>query len=118
MLDAEAFIHEVLVASLGVRPTIGDGFMPVVEVNLLDFDGGLYRAHLSVEFCAKLRDRWVSKYGVFPGASCSASGRGPSLRDLYAVRRCFATVLTSPCVACSHLQSRETKRRWTSPISH
>ena len=88
MLDAEAFIHEVLVASLGVRPTIGDGFMPVVEVNLLDFDGGLYRAHLSVEFCAKLRDRWVSM-GFSPARRAQQVAEG----RLYAIFTPFAAVL-------------------------
>lgn len=44
------------VASLGVRPTIGSGLKPVLEVHLLDFDRSLYGAHISVNFLHKLRD--------------------------------------------------------------
>jgi riboflavin kinase/FMN adenylyltransferase len=43
-------------ASLGVRPTIGTGLKPVLEVHLLDFDRSIYGAHLSVNFLHKLRD--------------------------------------------------------------
>ncbi|HMM71653.1 MAG TPA: bifunctional riboflavin kinase/FAD synthetase [Rhodocyclaceae bacterium] len=68
-------------ASLGVRPTIGDGLMPVLEVNLLDFDGDLYRAHLSVEFCAKLRDE--EKYADLDALKRQIAA------DVEAVRRYF-----------------------------
>lgn len=43
------------VANLGVRPTIG-GTRPLLEIHLLDFQGDLYGAHLSVQFVHKLRD--------------------------------------------------------------
>jgi len=35
-------------ASIGVRPTIGDGLKPVLEVFLLDFNQDIYGAHLTV----------------------------------------------------------------------
>jgi riboflavin kinase / FMN adenylyltransferase len=43
-------------ASLGVRPTLGEGLKPVLEVHLLDFDREIYGQHLSVHFLHKLRD--------------------------------------------------------------
>lgn len=43
-------------ASLGVRPTLGQGLRPVLEVHLLDFDRAIYGAHVTVNFLHKLRD--------------------------------------------------------------
>ena len=43
-------------ASIGFRPTIGEGLKPVLEVFLLDFSGDIYGAHLRVNFLHKLRD--------------------------------------------------------------
>lgn len=43
------------VANMGVRPTLGTP-RPLLEVNLFDFQGDLYGAHLSVAFLHKLRD--------------------------------------------------------------
>ena len=43
-------------ASIGVRPTLGDGLKPVLEVHLLDFAEEIYRQHVSVNFVHKLRD--------------------------------------------------------------
>jgi riboflavin kinase/FMN adenylyltransferase len=44
------------VANLGVRPTVDGGTRPLLEVHLVDFEGDLYGAHLSVQFLHKLRD--------------------------------------------------------------
>lgn len=44
------------VSSLGVRPTIGTGLKPALEVHLLDFAQSIYGAHVSVNFLHKLRD--------------------------------------------------------------
>lgn len=44
------------VASLGVRPTVKQGGVPVLEVHILDFNGDLYRRHVRVEFLHKFRD--------------------------------------------------------------
>lgn len=44
------------VANLGVRPTVGGEMRPLLEVHLIDFDGDIYGAHLSVSFLHKLRD--------------------------------------------------------------
>jgi len=43
-------------ASLGVRPTLGQGLQPVLEVHLFDFDRDIYGAHVTVHFLHKLRD--------------------------------------------------------------
>lgn len=43
-------------ASLGVRPTLGAGLKPVLEVHLLDFARTIYGAHVAVNFLSKLRD--------------------------------------------------------------
>ena len=47
--------HPALV-SVGVRPTFHDDGRVLVEVYLLDWDGDLYGAELTVEFVARLRD--------------------------------------------------------------
>ena len=43
-------------ASLGVRPTLGLGLRPVLEVHLFDFDREIYGQHVTVHFLHKLRD--------------------------------------------------------------
>jgi riboflavin kinase / FMN adenylyltransferase len=47
--------HPALV-SIGVRPTFHDGGRVLVEVYLLDWDGDLYDAELTVELSARLRE--------------------------------------------------------------
>lgn len=42
-------------ANLGVRPTLGAGLRPILEVHLLDFDRQIYGAHLTVHFLHQLR---------------------------------------------------------------
>jgi len=49
------------VASLGVRPTVKVGGVPVLEVHLLDFAREIYGQHLQVLFLHKLRDE--EKFG-------------------------------------------------------
>lgn len=44
------------VANVGVRPTVGGGLKPILEVHLLDFNGHLYGKRMTVEFCYKLRE--------------------------------------------------------------
>ena len=44
------------VASVGVRPTVTDAGVPVVEVFLFDFDAPIYGRRIGVEFVHKLRD--------------------------------------------------------------
>jgi riboflavin kinase / FMN adenylyltransferase len=44
------------VASLGVRPTVEVGAVPLLEVYVFDFDESIYGRRLTVEFLHKLRD--------------------------------------------------------------
>jgi riboflavin kinase / FMN adenylyltransferase len=44
------------VASLGVRPTLGQGGKAVLEVHVFDFSGQLYNKHLRLDFLHKLRN--------------------------------------------------------------
>jgi riboflavin kinase / FMN adenylyltransferase len=44
------------VASLGVRPTVMAGAVPVLEIHVLDFNDEIYGRRVSVEFLQKLRD--------------------------------------------------------------
>ena len=44
------------VASVGVRPTVKEGAVPLLEVHLFDFQGDLYGRRLEVKFLHKLRD--------------------------------------------------------------
>jgi len=44
------------VASLGIRPTVSNDQMPVLEVHLLDFGADIYGKRLRVNFLHKLRD--------------------------------------------------------------
>ncbi len=44
------------VASLGVRPTVKTGALPLLEVFVFDFDRSIYGRRITVEFVQKLRD--------------------------------------------------------------
>ncbi len=68
-------------ASLGVRPTLGAGRKPVLEVHLLDYAGDLYRAHLTVNFLHKLRDE--AKFASLELLAAQIA------RDVEATRRYF-----------------------------
>ncbi len=43
------------VANVGTRPTV-DGMRSLLEVHLFDFNDDIYKRHVTVEFCEKLRD--------------------------------------------------------------
>jgi riboflavin kinase/FMN adenylyltransferase len=44
------------VASLGVRPTVKEGALPLLEVFVFDFEQSIYGHRITVEFVQKLRD--------------------------------------------------------------
>jgi riboflavin kinase / FMN adenylyltransferase len=44
------------VASVGVRPTVEDAGVPLLEVFIFDFDAAIYGSRVAVEFLHKLRD--------------------------------------------------------------
>lgn len=69
-------------ASLGVRPTLGQGLRPQLEVHLLDFDRQIYGAHVTVHFLHKLRDE--AKYDSLEAL------RAQIARDVQATQDYFA----------------------------
>ncbi len=69
-------------ASLGVRPTLGEGLKPVLEVHLLDFDREIYGSHVTVHFLHKLRDE--AKYDSLVALTAQIE------RDVAATRTYFA----------------------------
>jgi len=44
------------VASVGVRPTVSESGVPLLEVFIFDFDDAIYGRRVGVEFVHKLRD--------------------------------------------------------------
>jgi riboflavin kinase / FMN adenylyltransferase len=69
-------------ASLGVRPTVDRSGKPVLEVHLLDFEGDIYGAHVSVHFLHKLRDE--AKFDSLDALKAQIA------RDVAAARAYFA----------------------------
>ena len=70
------------VASLGVRPTVVEAGLPLLEVHLLDFARDIYGEHLQVRFLSKLRDE--EKYNDIETL------RRQIARDVEAARAFFA----------------------------
>lgn len=68
-------------ASLGVRPTLGAGLRPVLEVHLFDFDREIYGAHVTVHLLHKLRDE--AKYDSFEALTAQIA------RDVQATQNYF-----------------------------
>lgn len=54
-VTSDAGLQAQGVANIGRRPTV-QGQQPLLEVHLLSFEGDLYRQHLCVTLCHKLRD--------------------------------------------------------------
>ncbi|MCX7896399.1 MAG: bifunctional riboflavin kinase/FAD synthetase [Rhodocyclaceae bacterium] len=69
-------------ASLGVRPTLGEGLAPILEVHLFDFDRDIYGAHVTVHFLHKLRDEM--KFASLEALAVQIA------RDIDAVRHYFS----------------------------
>jgi riboflavin kinase/FMN adenylyltransferase len=69
-------------ASLGVRPTLGQGLKPVLEVHLFDFDQQIYGAHVTVHLLHKLRDEM--KFASFDELTAQIA------RDVQATKDYFA----------------------------
>lgn len=69
-------------ASIGVRPTIGEGLKPVLEVFLLDFNQDIYRAHVKVHFMHKLRDE--AKYDTLDELKSAIAADVEATRNFFA----------------------------------
>jgi riboflavin kinase/FMN adenylyltransferase len=72
-------------ASLGLRPTVHSGAMPVLEVHLLDFDGDLYGRRVQVRFLEKLRDE--EKYPDLETLTAAIARDVKHIRAYFADRR-------------------------------
>ncbi len=70
------------VASLGMRPTIGEGLQPQLEVHLFDFDREIYGAHVAVHFLHKLRDE--AKYTSFEALAAQIARDVAATQDYFA----------------------------------
>lgn len=68
-------------ANIGVRPTVGAGMKPVLEVHVLDFDRDIYGTHVDVNFLHKLRDE--AKFDSLDALKAQIA------RDVAAVRAFF-----------------------------
>ena len=69
-------------ASLGVRPTLGLGLRPVLEVHLFDFDQEIYGSHVTVHLLHKLRDE--AKFDSFEALTAQIA------RDVAVTQEYFA----------------------------
>ena len=72
------------VASLGVRPTVNEQAMPLLEVHLFDFSGELYGRRLKVRFLHKLRDE--EKYADLDTLKSAIARDASNARDFFAAR--------------------------------
>ncbi len=70
-------------ANIGVRPTVGAGMKPILEVHILDFDRDIYGTHVDVNFLHKLRDE--AKFDSLDALKAQIA------RDVAAVRAFFNT---------------------------
>lgn len=69
-------------ASLGVRPTLGLGLRPVLEVHLFDFDRSIYGAHVTVHLLHKLRDE--AKFESFEALTAQIARDVAATKDYFA----------------------------------
>jgi riboflavin kinase/FMN adenylyltransferase len=70
------------VASLGVRPTVKSGALPLLEVFLFDFDATIYGRRITVEFVQKLRDE--ERYPDLDALSAQIRADVAQARELFA----------------------------------
>lgn len=69
-------------ASLGVRPTLGRGLRPQLEVHLFDFDREIYGAHVTVHLLHKLRDE--AKFDSFEALTAQIARDVAATQDYFA----------------------------------
>jgi riboflavin kinase/FMN adenylyltransferase len=72
------------VANLGMRPTVSAALRPTLEVHLFDFDGDLYRRHLTVDFQARLRGQM--KFDGLPALAAQIARDVATAKDYFASR--------------------------------
>lgn len=74
-------------ASLGVRPTLGSGLRPVLEVHLFDFDREIYGQHVTVHFLHKLRDE--AKYASMEALTAQIARDVQATQDYFQGKNCY-----------------------------
>ena len=72
------------VASIGVRPTVKENDVPLLEVHLFDFDQDLYGRRLEVRFLHKLRDE--KKYPDLETLKNAIARDAADARDFFAAK--------------------------------
>ena len=72
------------VASIGVRPTVKEDDVPLLEVHLFDFDDDLYGRRLEVRFLHKLRDE--KKYPDLETLKDAIARDAADARDYFAAK--------------------------------
>ena len=72
------------VASIGVRPTVKESDVPLLEVHLFDFDQDLYGRRLEVRFLHKLRDE--KKYPDLETLKNAIACDAADARDFFAAK--------------------------------
>lgn len=70
------------VASIGVRPTVKEDAVPLLEVHLFDFAGDLYGRRLEVKFLHKLRDE--KKYPDLETLQAAITRDAANAREFFA----------------------------------
>lgn len=73
------------VASVGVRPTVKQGALPLLEVFVFDFDQSIYGARVNVEFMHKLRDE--ERYSDLDALTRQIRADVAQARDYFATQK-------------------------------
>ncbi len=77
-------IPQRAVASIGVRPTVMESGVPLLEAHLLEFDGDLYGRRIEVKFLHKLRDE--EKYPDLETLKDAIARDAANARDFFAAK--------------------------------
>jgi len=72
------------VASVGVRPTVKENAVPLLEAHLFDFAGDLYGRRIEVKFLHKLRDE--EKYPDLDTLKDAIARDAAHARDFFAAK--------------------------------
>jgi riboflavin kinase/FMN adenylyltransferase len=72
------------VASIGVRPTVKEDAVPLLEAHLFDFAGDLYGRRIEVKFLHKLRDE--EKYPDLDTLKAAIARDAANARDFFAAK--------------------------------
>jgi riboflavin kinase / FMN adenylyltransferase len=77
-------IPQPAVASIGVRPTVKESLVPLLEVHLFDFDLDIYGRRIEVKFLHKLRDE--KKYADLEALKNAIARDAADARDYFVAK--------------------------------